>query len=159
VARTLNMALGLYPLRLPSYRSAHARRYHPYPAVRRHTNNDDFYMDPVPDFDFEAAEHMLEVPPTLQLPVRRHDDDDDVTAFELDGSAKKDAQEENKPEDHGEVVVVVDRARGDGVEMKSAMAQPSTRLTALYTLILFLHYLRDNLAKSRAKSSTETLRK
>ncbi|KAH9924786.1 uncharacterized protein B0H18DRAFT_1119802 [Fomitopsis serialis] len=152
------MALGHYPLRLPSYRSAHARRYHPYPAARRHTNNDEFYMDPVPDFDFEAAEHMLEVPPTLQLqPVRRDDDDGDVTAFELDGSAKKDAQEENKPEDHGKVVVA--RARGDGVEVKSAMAQPSTRLKALYTLFLFLHYVRDSLTKSRAKSSTKTLRK
>ncbi|KAH9921643.1 uncharacterized protein B0H18DRAFT_1121335 [Fomitopsis serialis] len=66
-------------------------------------------QDPIPDFDFEAAEHMLDVPPSLQLhPVRREDDDDDVTAFELDGSTTKDARKmaagtENK------VVVVVDK--------------------------------------------------
>ena len=37
------MGSGHYALRLPSYRSSHARRYHPYPAVRRYDRNDELY--------------------------------------------------------------------------------------------------------------------
>ncbi|KZT65660.1 hypothetical protein DAEQUDRAFT_740547 [Daedalea quercina L-15889] len=174
------MGLGQYPLRLPSYRSAHARRYHPYPTVRRRSNNNADYMvrfnevnpaqhphvwvvgcllqDPIPDFDYEAAEHVFELPPSLQLrPVRRDDDDDDdVTAFELNGS--KDAKTA-MAEDDGTLVVVADKRRVDHANSKLAVAKPSTKLATLYTLLLFLHYARDRLTKARTNSLGEKLAK
>ena len=42
--RETTVGTGHYSLRLPSYRSSHARRYHPYPVVRRYARNDEFYM-------------------------------------------------------------------------------------------------------------------
>lgn len=44
VDRETTTGLGQYSLRLPSYRSSYARRYHPYPAVRRRARNDEPYM-------------------------------------------------------------------------------------------------------------------
>ena len=42
--RETTMGPGHYSLRLPSYRSSHARRYHPYPAVRRYARHNELYM-------------------------------------------------------------------------------------------------------------------
>ncbi|KAH9839833.1 uncharacterized protein C8Q71DRAFT_464267 [Rhodofomes roseus] len=144
------MTLGSYPLRLPSYRSAHGRRYHPYPAVRRHANNDESYMDFIPDFDYEAAEHVLEVPPaSLQLhPVRRDDDDADVMAFQLDASAAKHTKDEDADAESKVAILVVHRKDDEG-EQKPVTAKPLMRLTALYTLFLCLHYVQGRLTKSR----------
>ncbi|EPT00692.1 hypothetical protein FOMPIDRAFT_1049464 [Fomitopsis schrenkii] len=141
---------GRDSLRLPSYRSLHGRRYHPYPTARRYANNDEFYMDPVRDFDFEAAEHVLELPPSLQLhPARRgDDDDDDVTAFALDGSATKVAKSDKRDE-FKDYVVVEDHGHVGDAELKAATVRPASRSTKLYALFLVLHYVRGCFIKGR----------
>lgn len=112
------------------------------------------FKDRLYDFDYEAAEHALELPPSLQLvcthhlpgtvgsytnaiyfhqrPVQRdNDNDNDVMAFTLDGGASKAVQEKKG----GEVMVAEGEQALSGDQAKSpAVTRPSARLTLVSRL-------------------------
>ncbi|EPT00701.1 hypothetical protein FOMPIDRAFT_1049471 [Fomitopsis schrenkii] len=156
VDRETTTGLGQYSLRLPSYRSSYARRYHPYPAVRRRARNDEPYMDRLVDFDFEAAEHVLELPPSLQLrPIQGdHSDDDDVTMFALDEGTSKQARKKQ-----GREVTHPEEEKAWDDNTAEAITRPPARLTLTFVLFLFVRYVRDSLAKLRANTLKEVLPK
>ncbi|KAI0916336.1 hypothetical protein AcV5_003302 [Taiwanofungus camphoratus] len=87
---TLAMSMiDLYSNRLPTYRSSHLLRYHPYPRVARRHDRDDPLMNTV---DYRYQEELSCVLGVLRALDEQADPDGDVSTLHLDSPSPKPEQ-------------------------------------------------------------------